>query len=114
MFFDVEEEVECGDLGEVEDGVGGEDFVVEVDEVEADDEVGVAEFADELFGFLFGVDVVGVVEGVVGGGDGEFHFVDVVPASDVVGAVLGFEVEVDDVFIFFIHRFRRLAHCFFC
>lgn len=98
-FFEVEHEVVGAEEGaEVENGVSHEDGVIEVEEVEADDEVGFAEFVNEFLYFPLGVDVVGAAKGAEGDAEGHFEEVFAVPSADVSGDVLGFEVEVNDIF----------------
>ena len=96
-FVKFDEEIEGGELGEVEDGVAVEDLVIEADMVEADDEVGAAEFLDEVVDLRFPVDAVAAADGAEGDPETEAHVTDLVPAADLLGGLLGFEVEVDDV-----------------
>lgn len=85
-FFDFDEQVEgWDDGGEVEDGVFLEDFVIEVDEVVADDHVCAAELVDEGVHLFFAVDAVSAGGGGVGDGDGDAHVAFFVPAPDVLG-----------------------------
>jgi len=96
--FNVFHHVECWPLGGVKDGVGGEDAVVEVQEVVANDEVCAGEFGDEGVGVFFEVDAIGRGSSGVGDGQGDAEFVGAGVAADLLKGFLGFEVEVDDVF----------------
>ena len=107
--FDVFHHVECGPLGGVEDGVGGEDAVVEVQEIVANDEVGAGEFGDEGVGVFFEVDAIGGGSSGVGDSQGDAEFVSAGVAADLLEGFLGFEVEVNDVGLAHV-RFLRPGH----
>ncbi len=94
---DDEEHIEGGDLGEVEDGVAVEDFVVEADDIETDDEIGALEFADEGIDVLLLVDLVTLTGGAVGHAHTHLQVPHMIPSADFIGGLLGFEIEVDDV-----------------
>lgn len=98
FLFDFDEQIEgARGVREVEDGVPGEDFVIEVDDIESDDEVGAQELIDESVDVFFGVDAIFAGGGGVGDAEGHSHVPFAVPAAGIVGGALGFEIEVDDV-----------------
>ena len=98
FFLDIHEQIERAALvRKVEDGVGHEHFVVEIDHVESDDEVGADELLDEFVGAFFGVDAVFAKACAVGDAEAHAHVALFVPAAHVVGGALGFEVEINDI-----------------
>ena len=97
-FFDVEEEIEAFHLLlYIPHAVALEDAIVEFDVVEADDEIGTGKGGDKAVHFGLGEDFVFAGAGAVDDADGHAHLVFVVPAADVAGAALGFEVEIDEI-----------------
>jgi hypothetical protein len=94
----LDKHVERGHLAKIEDGVAVEDFVIETKVVEADDEVGAHEFVDEVVDLLFAVDFVIAARGAVGDADAHAHVADVIPATHFVGRLLGFQIEIDNIF----------------
>jgi hypothetical protein len=96
-FLDVHEHVEGWGLGEVEDGVAVEDFVIEAEIVEADDKVCAHEFTDQIFDLGFAVDFVIAARGAVGDADAHAHVAHAIPTAHFISRFLRFEVEVNDV-----------------
>lgn len=96
--LELNEHVEGWELGEIEDGVTVEDFVIEAEDIETDDEIGAGEFLDEIVDLGFGVDFVGTPGGAIGDRDADAHIADFVPTSHLIGRFLGFDVHVDHVF----------------
>ena len=97
FFLEVDEHVEGGELVEVVGGVAVEDFVIEAEDVEADDEVGALQFGDEVVDLAFAVNFVIAARGAVGDADAHAHFGDVAPTTDFISGLLGFEIKIDDV-----------------
>lgn len=98
--LEIDHEVEGADVRlEVEDGVGEEDFVIEIDDVEADDEIGAHELVDEGVDAVLGIDAVLAGGRAVGDADGHAHLLLAIPAAGVIGGALGFQIEIDDVHV---------------
>ena len=96
--LDVHEHVQRAALvREVEHGVAHEHFVVEIDHVEPDDEVGAQELLHEVVHALLAEDLVFAETRAVGHAEAHAHVALFVPAADVVGGALGFEVKINDV-----------------
>lgn len=99
FLFEVEEEVEALHLlGDIPHAVTLEDAVIELDVIEADDEVGPGHGGDEGVHFRFPEDFILPRGGAVDDAHGHAHFVLLVPASDVARRALGFQIEVNEVF----------------
>ena len=82
---------------EIEHGVAHEDVVIEIEDVEADDEIGPAQPIDQLVHARFVEDFVVAGGGAEDHADRHLHVALAIPAAGVVRGSLGFEVEVNDV-----------------
>jgi len=66
--------------------------------VEADHEIGAAQFFDERVHVAFAIDFIFAASGAVGHADAHPHVADIVPAADFISRLLRFEIEIDNVF----------------
>jgi len=94
----IDEHVQGGQLAQVQGGVAMQHFVIEPQVVESDDQIGPLQLADELVHLFLAIDPVFAVGGVVGDSHAQAHAADLVPAADLVGRPLGFQIKIDDVF----------------
>jgi hypothetical protein len=97
-FLQFDQHVEGGHLAKIEDGVAVEDFVIEAKVVETDDEIGAHQLVDEVVDLLFAVDFVIAARGAVGDAHAHAHVADIIPATHFVGRLLGFQIEIDNIF----------------
>ena len=84
-------------MGKIENGVGHEHLVVEMQDVVADHEIGFAQTVYQVAGSPFGINLVGVLSRALGDPHRHPHLIFLVPTAHVVGRALGLQVKVNDV-----------------
>ena len=84
-------------MGQVEDRVAHQHFVVEAPVVVTDHQIGPPEQINQLAHPVFAEDFVTPVRRAVGDADGYPHVGLLVPSTDIVGGALGLQIKVDDV-----------------
>ena len=87
------EEVEVGGVGKIENGVGHEHLVVEMQDIVADHEIGFSQAVYQIAGSPFRVNFVSVVNCAVGDSHRHPHLILLVPAAHVVRRALGLQVK---------------------
>ena len=97
LFLEADHEVKSGHARKIEDRIGGENGIIEAQDVEPDHQIGSAQVGHELVRIFFQINRIFTLIGVIKHGNGQAHLVNMAPTTDFCGNFLGFEVEVNNV-----------------
>src|ERR1035437_9386859 len=96
-FFEIDHEVKRRRRMQIQRSVTMEYFVIEIDNIEADHFIRAGELLHQISNLVLRKNPILSVARVVGDTDGHLHIAFLVPAPNLRGALLGFQVEVNDV-----------------
>src|ERR1017187_9900312 len=97
FLFEVRHQVKRRRRVQVERGVAVQHLVIEIDDVETDHDICGGELLHQIGNLILRKNPILSVTRVVGDTDGHFHVALLVPAADLRRALLGFQVEVNNV-----------------
>src|ERR1035438_3242725 len=97
FLFEVHHQVKCRRRVQVERRVTMQHLVIKIDDVEADHFIRAGKLLHQVGDLILRENPILSVTRVVRDADGHFHVALLVPAANLRGALLGFQVKVDDV-----------------
>ena len=93
----VNQHIQGRNLLQVHDGVAVQHLIIEAQVIEAHHQIRPHQLLDEIIDLFFLIDAVITTGRAVSHADAHPHIADIVPAADLIGGFLRFQVKVNDV-----------------